>query len=1041
MLKSLFLLALVTGTLLSFSITMPPVFTAEANSNSSRISSAFENYDIRTDNAAASSAKLRELRGTRRDDLPMRATGATAGPQIEFNDNLGVAEIISPAVAETFLTRSPGSNRSVALKDFVIKNRPVFGVSDPNQLVNIADYSNPNGNLAFAHFRQEIGNLPVFGAEVKAGFDRDGGMFRVINTLAPGLNASSLSANFGSPDTAIVKASSHVGITVASEDLSALSIQKPGEHGFSSYAFADMVLVEQFYFPIGNGEARPAWRVSVPTSTSTYYVIVDAEDGTLLWRKNLVEHQAIPATYNVYGNSTSLLKTADSPSPFSPGCVAPTGCPQPPVVARTSFTLVGNEVPYVFNDLGWIPDAGLAVRVPADPNITDGNSVEAGIDRAAPNGVDENGWAFGSPARVFNYSYNPGPGLPPPGEEPLPVGPQPYPPTAFQQGVVAHGFYLANRWHDEMYRLGFNEQARNFQHFNFGRGGIEGDRISFEMQDSSGTNGANFFVPADGNRPRLQMMIWPGSTPDRDGALDAQVVLHEITHGMSIRLHGNTTGLSSNMARGMGEGWSDFYAFALLSEATDDRLGTHALGGYITHLLLAGFEANYYYGLRRFPVAVRASIGPNGLPHNPLTFGYINSGCNTLIGTDSTNPNSAYPRGPIGSSSPCDQIHNLGEVWAVTLWEVRDQLVQRHGTAEGNRRALQYITDGMKLSPLNPTVVQSRDAILSATAFSDSTDVGPVWCGFAIRGLGQSASVTVAGSGANNTVVNESFSLPLQFRRPARADFDSDGRSDVSVFRPSDRVWYLNRSSTGFAAVTWGLATDKPIPDDFDGDGKSDFAVFRATADGAMPDYYIFKSATSTIDYVSWGTTGDIALTEDFDGDGKADPTIFRPSTGRFWVRRSIDGSTMLSRPMPGSVAFVGDFDGDGRGDFGTYDNGMWMLIRSGDGYAFGTITNWGLASDKLVPGDYDGDGKDDLAVYRPSTGTWYIANSAGGTRITNFGISTDIPVPADYDGDGRTDIAVYRDGVWYINNSMGGIVITSFGLAEDTPLPASYLP
>ena len=45
----------------------------------------------------------------------------------------------------------------------------------------------------------------------------------------------------------------------------------------------------------------------------------------------------------------------------------------------------------------------------------------------------------------------------------------------------------------------------------------------------------------------------------------------------------------------------------------------------------------------------------------------------------------------------------------------------------------------------------------------------------------------------------------------------------------------------------------------------------RATADAAMPDYYIFKSATSTIDYVSWGTTGDIALSEDFDGDDKPD--------------------------------------------------------------------------------------------------------------------------------------------------------------------------
>ena len=57
------------------------------------------------------------------------------------------------------------------------------------------------------------------------------------------------------------------------------------------------------------------------------------------------------------------------------------------------------------------------------------------------------------------------------------------------------------------------------------------------------------------------MFLWTGGTPDRDGALDSQMVVHEMTHGLSSRLIGNTTGLNSNMSRAMGEGWSDFYAF------------------------------------------------------------------------------------------------------------------------------------------------------------------------------------------------------------------------------------------------------------------------------------------------------------------------------------------------------------------------------------------------------------------------------------------------------------------------------------------------
>ncbi len=109
----------------------------------------------------------------------------------------------------------------------------------------------------------------------------------------------------------------------------------------------------------------------------------------------------------------------------------------------------------------------------------------------------------------------------------------------------------------------------------------------------------------------MQMYRFPGPTPDRSSGLDQEVMLHELTHGLSNRLHNNAAGLVSNMAGGLGEGWSDFYARALLSTADEDVNGVFATGGWVTHsLALSGYTDNYYYGIRRFPRAVRTTLVP-----------------------------------------------------------------------------------------------------------------------------------------------------------------------------------------------------------------------------------------------------------------------------------------------------------------------------------------------------------------------------------------------------------------------------------------------
>ena len=46
--------------------------------------------------------------------------------------------------------------------------------------------------------------------------------------------------------------------------------------------------------------ATLAYSMVLWEKVDAYYIIVDAIDGTLLWRKNITDHQTQTATYNVY---------------------------------------------------------------------------------------------------------------------------------------------------------------------------------------------------------------------------------------------------------------------------------------------------------------------------------------------------------------------------------------------------------------------------------------------------------------------------------------------------------------------------------------------------------------------------------------------------------------------------------------------------------------------------------------------------------------------------------------------------------------------
>ncbi len=263
------------------------------------------------------------------------------------------------------------------------------------------------------------------------------------------------------------------------------------------------------------------------------------------------------------------------------------------------------------------------------------------------------------------------------------------------------------------------------------------------------------------------------------------------------------------------------------------------------------------------------------------------------------------------------------------------------------------------------------------------------------------------------------------------ADFDGDGRTDVSVFRPANGTWYVQQSTSGFAGVQFGASSDKVASADYDGDGKTDYAVYRSGT------WYLNRSAQGFVG-IGFGDGSDIPQPADYDGDGKAELAVFRPSTGIWYIYNLANNQfNAVQFGQSGDKPVAADFDGDGKADQAIYRGGVWYILQSQNGF---TAYQFGAATDVTAIGDYDGDSRTDVAVYRPSNGTWYVLRSSGGVQTVQFGQSGDVPAQGDFDGDGKTDVAVFRptEGKWYILNSTTGVArVETFGAGTDIPVPA----
>ncbi|MCS7034832.1 MAG: M36 family metallopeptidase, partial [Phycisphaerae bacterium] len=551
------------------------------------------------------------------------------------------------------------------------------------------------------------------------------------------------------PVNALRVAASELGVPFPAEQprLSYLGGESLKFSADSERLSQDEIPIEARYYPTPEG-VRLAWKIimRLPDSADWFEVAVDTTTGKLIHCINYTEYFHWGGQTPEPGPSRASHRQPVEPIGSSPNITAggdtasynvfplPYESPYdgPQTIVHNPWEIAGTDPATAPSPYGWHDTNG--APGPETTNTT-GNNVSAQEDRDNNNtgGLQPSG----GPGLDFNYLAD------------LTIEPVNQP---TQSAAIVNLFYWNNVNHDIHYKYGFTEQAFNFQQNNYGRGGLGNDRVQADAQDGGGTNNANFATPADGSSGRMQMYLWTAPTPDRDGDFDSGIIAHEYGHGVSNRLITNGTGQMANtQSRGMGEGWSDFYALMFQQTASDTINGRHPIGTYALNQ-----DPNTGAGIRTHPYSWNTTI-------NPITWGYYGSGTYQS------------PYNPGVNVTRSTAVHWAGTIWCATLWDMNWNLITKHGydsnlytgynptgtPAEraGNKLALKLVMEAMKLLiPTNPSFVESRNAILQADqAITGGANQNEIWNAFARRGLGENA---VSGSSTSTANIVLDFNAP-----------------------------------------------------------------------------------------------------------------------------------------------------------------------------------------------------------------------------------------------------------------------------------------
>ena len=359
------------------------------------------------------------------------------------------------------------------------------------------------------------------------------------------------------------------------------------------------------------------------------------------------------------------------------------------------------------------------------------------------------------------------------------------------------------------------------------------------------------------------------------------------------------------------------------------------------------------------------------------------------------------------------------------------------------------ITITQKLVDANGVVTNKPIATTSA----NSLGVFSVGIPFSLANNTYTFNAVATNSNNPDPTTNTSTSLPLVVNVvTVDGSYSGNPLSNVDLFRRVD-VGVIDWSVQNFAPITndsFGAGSlDVPLWGDFLGTGKGDPAVYRPST----ATWYIQNPNNSYQSQIlkQFGWAGvDIPAPANYYGNGVTTIGVYRPPTGEFYVSVPNGQAVPVTVATPpgaaGDLPAPANFDNTGKAELAVLRpaSGVWYILGPSGVHQIGFGGN---SFDLPVPGAYAPSAGQAAqpAFWRPVNGQYFIQTPTGGTRVLQFALG-DIPAPGDYEGTGNVEAAVYRPstGQWFVAgaNDTTPRLLTTFNdgfPANDVPVLAPY--